>query len=240
MKQNILGTQEFFAELTKLMSYAARKGIDVTAVTGHRLDKLVGPSGVSSTVADERKTAILADFIFQKILPGDSTTKPVQIAHIGGADGVDTAFGLALVRAKRKGADVKIVVHVPMHGHPDWFKGQQKVWYDEIIEAADLVGYCLDRPTERGLDTTKALHSRNNCMLYGPVAQQKLLEIPDAPFRDFEDPRWASGNVHRLIAFQRGDPTGGTAQCMRTAQKRGVRIETPWQAYQAFARAQLR
>lgn len=227
MKTQLLGTQPFAQAILALSLQAQKKGWDVCAVTGHRPHKLLGKD-------DRQKTEVLADFIFERVLPGHAVSKPVKVAHIGGADGVDTAFGLALARAKREGQDVKYALFIPTKGHPDWFTGQQKAWYDEVAEHADIVGFCLDRVTERGDDTTKALHSRNNCMLVGPEGLSGAVQVP-AQMQDFNDPIWSAGNVRRVIAMHRPGSRGGTQQCMTRARERDIRIDLPWEAYKLYA-----
>ena len=157
------------------------------------------------------------------------------------ADGIDTAAGLALARLKREGGvpvtvngqttrlPVQYAAFIPMHGHQDWFRDQQRDWYEEILEGADLVGYCLDARTARGYETANALTARNGWMLDGltPTLGGALL----APIQPTRRP----GMLH---AFQKGKP-GGTANCMTQAQKRGIRIQNHWGDFFAEATAAL-
>lgn len=208
----ILTSPELFAQTHALVSGIRRKkgpNAQICATTGHRLRDL--PAGT-----DEQKTMRIKELALRFILPGDGAgEKPVDFMHVGGADGVDTGVGLALAQLKRDGgADITVAgrrvhlapipyaLYIPMHGHPDWFKGQARDWYDEVAEYADVAGYCFDGPTAFGTETAKALTARNGHML-------KL------------------SNSLRSVWNGRG--TGGTANCNRQARQASIPDVQYWQ-----------
>lgn len=201
----ILPSTELFAQAHTLVSGIRRKkgpAAQICATTGHRLRDL--PAGT-----DEQKTMRVKRLALHHILPGDGAgEKPVDFMHVGGADGVDTGVGLALAQLKRDGgADITVAgrrvhlepipyaLYIPMHGHPDWFRGQARAWYDEVAEHADLVGYCFDGTTAFGTETAKALTARNGHMLTLSTS---------------------------LRSVWNGRATGGTANCNRQAAERGI------------------
>lgn len=118
----------------------------------------------------------------------------------GGAQGFDQLAFWAVNKAKSKGLAVYNDVYVP-------FKGQDRVWHETgpfsraeyalMLQRADNVTYLRDNPPASRRDSAIWLNQRNEAM----VDSSSL-----------------------VIALTNGDVTGGTANCMAYAKRKGIPV----------------
>lgn len=135
----------------------------------------------------------------------DNPTKKIRVTS-GLAQGWDMAWAVAgLYLRNIEGLPIIVCAAIPFASQPDaWSRNPkvQRLWH-QIVDACDEKHVLAENPRNRG-EAAKLLNDRN---------------------------RWLVEQATVMVALYNGDPKGGTANCVRDAEKAGIPVKNLWKSW---------